>query len=118
MNFVTHLPWTPWRHDSVWVIVDWLTKSAHFWVVWMTITLEEFSRLYVRDIVQLHGVSVSIVSDKDPRFTTHFWKSFPKGHGGTVVYRLVLPSSLSGVHEVFHVSMLRKYTPDPTDMVD
>ena len=118
MDFVTHLPRTPWRHDAVWVIVDRLTKSAHFLVVRMTFTLEEFNRLYVREIVRLHGVSVSIVSDKDPRFTTHFWKSFPKGHGGTVVYRLVLPSILSGFHEVFHVSMLRKYTPDPAHMVD
>ena len=118
MDFVTHLPRTPRRHNAVWVIVDRLTKSAHFLVVRMAFTLEEFSRLYVREIVRLHGVSVSIVSDKDPRFTTHFWKSFLKGHGGTVAYRLVLPSSLSGVQEVFHVFMLRKCTPDPVHMVD
>ena len=87
MDFVTHLPRTPWRHDAVWVIVDRLTKSAHFLAMRMTVTLEEFYRLYVREIVRLHGVSVSIVSDRDRRFTTHFWKSFPKGHGGTVAYR-------------------------------
>ena len=118
MDFVTHLPRTPRRHDVVWEIVDRLTKSAHFLVVRMTFTLEEFSRLYLREIVRLHGVSISIVSDKDPRFTTHFWKIFPKGHGGTVAYRLVLPLSLSGVHEVFHVFMLRKYTPDPAHIID
>ena len=56
----------------MWVIVDQLTKSAHFLVVRMTFTLEEFYRLYKREIVQLHGVLVSIVSDRDPRFTTHF----------------------------------------------
>ena len=76
MEFVTHLPWTSRGHDAVWVIVDWLTKSAHFLAVRMTFTLKEFYRLYVREIVRLHGVSVSIVSDRDPRFTTHFWKSF------------------------------------------
>ena len=76
MDFVTHLPRTPRRHAAVWVIVDWLTKSAHFLAMWMTFTLEELCRLYIREIIQLHGVLVSIVSDRDPRFTTHFWKSF------------------------------------------
>ena len=69
------------RHDVVWVIVDWLTKSAHFLAVRMTFTLERFCRLYIREIVRLHGVPVSIVSDRDPRFTAHFWKSFQKAMG-------------------------------------
>ena len=58
------------------VIVDRLTKSAHFLAVQMTFSLERFCRLYIREIVRLHGVPVSIVSDRDPRFTAHFWKSF------------------------------------------
>ena len=69
MDFMTHLPQTSRKHDAVWVIVDRLTKSAHFLVVRMTFTLEEFCKLYIREIVQLHGVLVSIVSDRDPRFT-------------------------------------------------
>ena len=81
MDFVTHLPRTPQRHDAVWVIVDRLTKSAHFLAVRMTFTLERFCRLYIQEIVQLHGVPVSIVSDRDPRFTAHFWKSFQKAMG-------------------------------------
>ena len=81
MNFVTHLTWTSRRHDAVWVIVDRLTKSAHFLAVWMTFTLEEFYRLYIREIVLLHGVSISIVSNRDPRITAHFWKSFQKAMG-------------------------------------
>ena len=81
MDFVTHLPRTPQRHDAVWVIVDWLTKSEHFLAVRMTFTLEEFYRLYIREIVRLHGMPVSIVSNKDPRFTAHFWKSFQKAMG-------------------------------------
>ena len=56
-------------HDAVWVIMDRLTKSAHFLVVRMTFTFEEYDRLYIREIVQLYGVSVSIISDRDPRFT-------------------------------------------------
>ena len=73
MDFVTHLLRTPQGHDAVWVIVDRLTKSAHFLAMQMTFTLERFCRLYIREIVQLHGVPVSIVSDRDPRFTMHFW---------------------------------------------
>ena len=71
-DFVTHLPQTPRRHDAVWVIVDRLTKSAHFLAVWMTFTLEEFCWLYIRDIIRLHGVLVFIVSDRDPKFMAHF----------------------------------------------
>ena len=81
IDFVTHLPRTQWRHDVVWVIVDRLTKSAHFLVVRMTITLEEFFQLYICEIVRLHGGPVFILSDKDPRFTAHFWKSFQKAMG-------------------------------------
>ena len=69
MDFVTHFPWTSRKHDAIWVIVDRLTKSAHFLVVRMAFTLEEFCRLYIREIVWLYGVPVSIVSDRDPRFT-------------------------------------------------
>ena len=81
MDFVTHLPRTSRRHDVMWVIVDRLTKSAHFLAVRMTFTLEEFCGLYMREIVRLHGVPVSIVSDRYPRFTAHFWKSFQKAMG-------------------------------------
>ena len=73
MDFKTHFPWTQRRHDAIWIIVDRLTKSL---VVRMTFTREELYRLYIRENVQLHGVPVSIVSDEDPRFTAHFWKSF------------------------------------------
>ena len=56
-------------------------KSAHFLAVRMTFALERFCRLYIREIVQLYGVLVSMVSDRDPRFTAHFWKSFQKAIG-------------------------------------
>ena len=81
MDFVTHLPWTLQKHDAVWVIMDRLTKSAHFLVVQMTFTLEEFCKLNIREIVRLHGVPVSIVSDRDPRFTAQLWKSFQRAMG-------------------------------------
>ena len=78
MDFVTHLPRASRKHDAVWVIMDWLTKSAHFLVVRMTFTVEEFYKLYMREIVQLHGVPVSIVSDRDSRFTAQFYKSLQR----------------------------------------
>ena len=81
MDFVTHLPRTLRRHDAVWVIVDRLTKLAHFSSSVEELHTRGILRLYIRDIVWLHGVSVSIISDKDPRFTTHFWKSFQKAMG-------------------------------------
>ena len=61
--------------------MDRLTKSAHFLAVWMTFTLEEFGRLYIQEIVQLHGVPVSIVSNRGLGFIAHFWKSFHKAMG-------------------------------------
>ena len=69
--------WMEFLEDSI----QKLTKSTHFLAVRMTFTLEEFYRLYIREIVRLHGVSVSIVSDRDLRFTAHFWKSFQKAMG-------------------------------------
>ena len=89
MDFVTHLPRTPQGHDAVWVIVDRLTKSAHFLAVRMTFTLERFCWLYIREIVRLHGVLVSIVSDRDPRFT--LFEEFPKGYGHTADHEYDFP---------------------------
>jgi hypothetical protein len=81
MDFVTHLPKTSRRHDAVWVIVDRLTKSAHFLAISMTITMDKLAKLYVDEVVRLHGVPISIVSDRDPRFTSRFWPSFQQAMG-------------------------------------
>ena len=61
--------------NSVWVIVDRLTKATHFLVVKTTDTLTTLSRLYIEEIVRLHGVPLSIVSVQDPRFVSQFWES-------------------------------------------
>ena len=81
MDFVTHFPRTSRKHDTVWVIVDRLTKLAHFLVVHMTFTLEEFCKLYIREIVRLHGVPISIVSNRDPKFTARFCQSLQRAMG-------------------------------------
>ena len=73
MDFVMGLPRTQRGHDSVWVIIDRLTKSAHFLPFKNTYSMEKMASLYVDEIVRLHGAPVSIVSDRDPRFTSKFW---------------------------------------------
>ena len=74
MDFVTGLPLTQKKHDSVWVIMDRLMKSAHFLPIRIDYPLERLARLYVDEIVRLHGVPMSIISDRDPRFTSRFWR--------------------------------------------
>ena len=62
------------KHNYVWVIVDRLTKLAHFIPVRIDYSLDRLAKSYVDEVVRLHGVSLSIVSDRDPRFTSRFWK--------------------------------------------
>ncbi|KAL0541301.1 hypothetical protein IC582_021343 [Cucumis melo] len=200
MDFITGLPRTLKGYTVIWVVVDILTKSAHFVPEKSTYTASKWGQLYMFEIVRLHGVPVSIVSDRDARFTSKSplcWeeigerrllgpklvqttnatiqkirariltaqsrqKSYadvrrkdlefdvgdmvflkvapmkgvlrfekkgklsPRFVGpfeileqiGPVAYRLALPPSFSAVHDVFHVSMLRKYVVDPTHVVD
>ena len=73
MDFVIGLPRTFRKHDAIWVIVDRLTKGAHFLPVQQTDTLDKLARLYIAEIVRLHGVPISIVFYRDPRFTSRFW---------------------------------------------
>ena len=81
MDFVVGLPRTFRKHDAVWVVVHRLTKSAHFLPIQQGDPLDKLARLYVAEIVRLHGVPTSIVSDRDPRFTSHFWESLQKAMG-------------------------------------
>ena len=73
MDFVTGLPKTSKKNDSIWVIVDRLTKSAHFLPVRTTFTVENLTKIYIAEIVRLHGIPSSIISDRDPKFTSHFF---------------------------------------------
>ena len=74
MDFVSGFPLTQQKHDSVWVIIDKLTKSAHFIPVRMDYSMDRLVELYVEENVRLHGVPLSIVSNRDPCFTSRFWK--------------------------------------------
>jgi len=81
MDFVTHLPKSARGHDSIWVIVDRLTKCAHFLAINQKWSMDKLAELYVREVVRLHGVPASIVSDRDPRFTSRFWQSLQAALG-------------------------------------
>ncbi|GKC11081.1 putative reverse transcriptase domain-containing protein [Tanacetum coccineum] len=75
MDFVTKLPKTLNGHDTIWVIIDRLTKSAHFIPTRATDSMETLTRLYIKEIVSQHGVPISIISDRDSHFTSRFWQS-------------------------------------------
>lgn len=81
MDFITKLPKTSSGYDSIWVIVDRLTKSAHFIPIKETYKMEQLTRLYVKEIVSRHGAPISIISDRDGRFTSNFWQSLQDAFG-------------------------------------
>ena len=72
MDFVVWLPLTGRKHDSDWVVVVRLTKLAHFLPVRTDYSLEQLAKLYIKEIVWLHGILISIISDRDPRFISRF----------------------------------------------
>jgi len=81
MDFVVGLPKAPSGQDAIWVIVDRLTKCARFLPIKITDSMDKLGELYVREIVRLHGVPISIVSDRDPRFTSKFWEKLQNAMG-------------------------------------
>ncbi|KAD5960350.1 hypothetical protein E3N88_11822 [Mikania micrantha] len=81
MDFITKLPRTPSGCDTIWVIVDRLTKSAHFLAIKETDKMEKLTCIYIKKLVARHGVPISIISDRDARFTSNFWKSLHKSLG-------------------------------------
>ncbi|KAA0066274.1 pol protein [Cucumis melo var. makuwa] len=81
MDFITGLPRTLRGFTVIWVVVDRLTKSVHFVQGKSTYTASKWAQLYMSEIVRLHGVPVSIVSDRDARFTFKFWKGLQTAMG-------------------------------------
>ncbi|GJY71398.1 putative reverse transcriptase domain-containing protein [Tanacetum coccineum] len=78
MDFITKLPRSKSGHDTIWVIVDRLTKSAHFLAIREDYSTERLAKIYIDEIVARHGVLVSIISDRDGRFTSHCWQTVQK----------------------------------------
>ncbi|GJS48027.1 putative reverse transcriptase domain-containing protein [Tanacetum coccineum] len=81
MDFVTKFPKTINGHDTIWVIVDRLTESAHFLPMHKNHKMESLARLYLNEIVARHGVPISIISDRDIRFISRFWQSMQEALG-------------------------------------
>ncbi|GKD01208.1 putative reverse transcriptase domain-containing protein [Tanacetum coccineum] len=71
----------PSGHDTIWVIMDRLTKSAHFLPMREDYKMERLARLYLNEIVARHGMPISIISDRDSRFTSRFWQSMQEALG-------------------------------------
>ncbi|GKB67326.1 putative reverse transcriptase domain-containing protein, partial [Tanacetum coccineum] len=72
MDFVTKLPKTPNGYDAIWVIIDRLTKSAHFIPIRETYNMDKLTKLYIKEILSRHGVPISMISDRDSKFTSNF----------------------------------------------
>nr|GEW53523.1 retrotransposon protein, putative, Ty3-gypsy subclass [Tanacetum cinerariifolium] len=81
MDFINKLPRTHSGHDSIWVIVDLLTKSVHFLAIHKDYKTEKLARLYINEIIARHDVPMSIISDHDSYFTSRFLKSLQKALG-------------------------------------
>ena len=99
MDFVVGLPRTRAGMDVIWVIVDRLTKSAHFLPVRTKFSLDRLAELYINEIVRLHGVPVSSVSDRDPRFTSRFWPKLQNALGTTLHFSTAFHPQTDGQSE-------------------
>ena len=115
MDFVVGLLVTGRKHDSVWVVVDRLTKSTHFLPVRTDYSLDKLAELYIRKIFWLHGIPISIILDRDPRFTSRFWRKLQKALGTRLNFSTTLHPQTDGQSErVIQVleDMLRSYVID------
>jgi DNA-binding transcriptional regulator WhiA len=81
VDFVTKLPKTMKKNDSIMVVVDKLTKATHFIPVKTTHKAKNIVEIYMKEVSRIHGVPMEIVLDKDPNFTSNFWKGLFKGFG-------------------------------------
>ena len=99
MDFVDGLPRTSRGFDSIWVIVDRLTKSAHFLPVQSSFSAERLDRIYIREVVRLHGVPVSIILDRGSQFTSSFWRTFQDELGTRVDLSTAFHPQTDGLSE-------------------
>ncbi|GJZ36169.1 putative reverse transcriptase domain-containing protein [Tanacetum coccineum] len=81
MDFIMKLPKSSQGYDTIWVIVDRLTKSAIFVPMRETDPMDKFARTYLKEVVTRHGIPLSIICDRDPRFASHFWRSLQNALG-------------------------------------
>nr|GEZ94701.1 reverse transcriptase domain-containing protein [Tanacetum cinerariifolium] len=99
MDFITKLPKLPQGYDTIWVIVDRLTKSAIFAPMRETDPLEKQAKLYLKEVVARHGIPVSIICDRDPRFASRFWRILQKALGTSLDMRTAYHPETDGQSE-------------------
>jgi hypothetical protein len=85
MDFIVGLPNTFQKHDSIWVIIDRLTKTAHFLPVHTTYSAKKYAEVYLDQIVRLHGVPNTIISDRGPKFIARFWEQLQSALGTKLI---------------------------------
>ncbi|GKC39273.1 reverse transcriptase domain-containing protein [Tanacetum coccineum] len=134
MDFFTKLPKSSQGYDAIWVIFDRLTKTAIFKLMRKTNSMEKLARMYLKEVVTRHGILVSIICDRDPKFALNFWRSLQKALGTSLDMSIVyhpqtdgqsertiqtledmlrafvidFGNRLSKVHNTFHVSNLKR----------
>ncbi|GJZ04669.1 putative reverse transcriptase domain-containing protein [Tanacetum coccineum] len=99
IDFVTKLPNSSQGYDTIWVIVDRLTKSAIFTPMRETDSMEKLARMYLKEVVTRHGIPVSIICDRDPRFASNFWRSLQKALGTNLNISTAYHSQTDGQSE-------------------
>ncbi|GJY42766.1 putative reverse transcriptase domain-containing protein [Tanacetum coccineum] len=99
MDFITKIPKSSHGFDTIWVIMDRLTKSAHFLPIRENDLLDKLARLYLNRIVARHGIPISIICDRDGRFTSNFWRSFQKALGTNLSMSTVYHPETDGQSE-------------------
>eukprot|EP00253_Pinus_taeda_P020615 PITA_20615 len=115
MDFIVGLPMTPRRHDSIFVVVDTLTKSAHFLLVKTTYKAPKIVRVFINEIMRLHGVPRKIISDRGAVFTGRFWTSFQEALGTQLNFSTAYHPKTDGQSERTNQileDMLRMYVMD------
>ena len=99
MNFVTSLPIVRGRCGSVWVVVDRLTKSAHFLPVKTQHNVEKLPQIYVKEIIRLHEIPQNIISNRDPKFTARLWRSLQEHLGTNLLFSTAAHPQTDGQSE-------------------
>jgi transposase InsO family protein len=85
MDFIVGLPNTSRRHDSIWVIIDRLTKTPHFIPVHTTYVAKKYAEIYLDQIIHLHGVPKTIISDRGAQFVSRFWEQLQNALGTKLI---------------------------------
>ena len=118
MDFITGLPMTWRQNDSIMVVVDKLTKETHFIPVTSTHKTDDIAKIFMKDIFKLHGLPKGIVSDRDVKFTSNFWKGLFVDLGTKLNFNTVYHPQIDGqtervnqvLKDMLHMYVMEKTT--------